>query len=248
MKKIFLLAIVAMFASVQSFSQSDTIVKYYAKNGKEVAKDSAVSLIKFFRQSNQWHGLEYDLKKNYLKSEGDYTETNPGTGNGTVSHFNEDGKLNYTVDYAEGKPVERMYFYKSGNKKAYTMYGENGKQISKAWDDKGKEIQNFVTEREAQFKGGEDGWKKYLDKNLNAAIPTLLGLPVGNYEVQVQFVVGTDGIPGAIKVISAPAKCKACATEVVRIMKESPAWDPAILINEPVTTEVTKTIAFQPVK
>ncbi len=72
MKKIILLALVATFASLQSYSQSDTIVKYYGKGGKEVAQDSAVSFIKFFRQSNQWHGLEYDIRKNTLKSEGDY--------------------------------------------------------------------------------------------------------------------------------------------------------------------------------
>jgi hypothetical protein len=248
MKKIFLLTIVAAFAGITSFAQSDTIIKYYSKDGREIGKDSAVSFIKFYRYANQWHGMEYDIKKNYLKSEGDYNDTNPATAVGGVSHFNEDGKLNYTMEYSDGKPVERMYYYKSGNKKSYTMYAENGKQISRAWDDNGKEIKDFVTQRDAEFKGGEDGWKRYLDKNLNASIPTLLGLPAGNYEVQVQFVVGTDGIPGSVKLVSAPPKCKACATEVLRVMKESPAWEPAILNNEPVIFETTKTITFQPVK
>jgi len=248
MNKIFFLAIIAAFAWLPSFSQADTIVKYYSKDGKEVPKESAVSFIKFFKQSGLWHGKEYDMKKNILTSEGDYNETNPATGVGGVNHFKEDGTLDYTMEYGDGKLLERTYFYKSGNKKAYTMYGENGKQISKAWDDNGKEIKNFVTEREAQFKGGEDGWKKYLEKNLNATIPTALGLPVGNYEVQVQFVVAKDGIPTNVKVLSAPAKCKACQTESLRIMKESPAWEPAILNNEPVTVETTKTITFEPVK
>ena len=248
MKKIFLLAIVAAFAWVPSFSQSDTLVKYYSKDGKEVAKDSAASFVKFFKQSGMWHGMEYDLKKNLLKSEGDYNEANLATGVGGVNYFKEDGTLYYTIEYADGKPVERTYFYKSGNKMSYTMYGENGKQISKAWDDNGKELKNFVMQRDAQFKGGEDGWKKYLDKNLNVTIPTALGLAVGNYEVQVQFVVAKDGIPINIKLVSAPPRCKACATEALRIMKESPAWEPAILNNEPVTFETTKTITFEPVK
>jgi hypothetical protein len=248
MKKIFVLAIVAAFGWVPSFSQNDTTVKYYSKDGREVAKDSAVSFVKFFKQSGMWHGVEYDLKKNFLKSEGNYNEANLATAVGGVDHFNEDGKLDHTIEYSDGKPVESTYFYKSGNKKAYTMYGENGKQISKAWDDKGKEIKDFVATRDAQFKGGEDGWKKYLDKNLNATIPTALGLAVGNYEVNVKFVVAKDGIPTDIKLLSAPPRCKACATEALRVMKESPAWEPAILNNEPITFETTKTIAFEPVK
>ena len=248
MKRIFFLAIVAAFAWIPSFSQADTTIKYYNKDGKEVVKDSAVSYVKFFRQANLWHGMEYDIKKNTLRSEGDYNEANLATGVGSVNHFKDDGTLDYTMEYTDGKLVERTYFYKSGNKKSYTMYGENGRQISRAWDDNGKEIKNFITQRDAQFKGGEDGWKKYLDKNLNATIPTALGLPVGNYEVKVQFVVAKDGIPGNIKLVSAPARCKACATEALRVMKESPAWDPAILNNEPVTSETTKTITYQPVK
>ncbi|HEX8460692.1 MAG TPA: hypothetical protein VF623_04660 [Segetibacter sp.] len=248
MKKIILLAIVAVFATMSSFSQNDTIVKYYGKAGKEAPKDSAISFVKFYRQSGMWHGMEYDIKKNTLKSEGDYSEANTAAAVGGVNYFNPDGKLYYTIEYADGKPIERTYFYKSGNKMSYTMYGENGRQISKAWDDNGKELKNFVMERDPQFKGGEDGWKKYLDKNLNATIPTALGLPVGNYEVQLQFVVAKDGIPANVKVVSAPAKCKACATEALRIMKESPAWESAILNNSPIDFEATKTITFEPVK
>src|SRR3982750_1644357 len=114
MKKIFLLAIFAALASVPSFSQTDTLLKYYGKDGKEIVKDSAVSFVKFFKRSNLWHGMEYDLKKNILKSEGDYNEANLATGVGGVNHFNEDGKLNYTMEYADGKPIERTYYYKSG--------------------------------------------------------------------------------------------------------------------------------------
>lgn len=248
MKKIFFLAIVIAFAWVPSFSQNDTTVKYYNKDGREVPKDSAFSYVKFFRQSGMWQGMEYDLRKNSLKSKGNYNEASLATGVGGVDHFNQDGILDHTIEYSDGKPVERTFFYKSGNKKSYTMYGENGKQISKAWDDNGKEIKDFITARDPQFKGGEDGWKKYLDKNLNATIPTALGLPVGNYEVKVQFVVAKDGIPTNIKLISAPPKCKACATEALRIMKESPAWEPAILNNDPVTFDTAISIPFQPVK
>jgi antitoxin component YwqK of YwqJK toxin-antitoxin module len=248
MKRIFLFAFLWAVASVPSFSQSDTTIKYYGKNGKETTKDSAASYVKFFRQANLWHGMEYYTKKPVLKSEGDYNETNLQTAVGSVNHYKEDGKLDYTIEYADGKPLTKTYFYNSGNKKSYTTFSDNGIQLQKGWDDAGKEIKNFIVERQAQFKGGDEGWKKYLEKNLNATIPQAVGAPAGNYEVQVQFVVDKDGIPTNIKAVSVPAKCKACGAEAVRILRESPKWDPAILNNEPVIYEAAQTITFQPVE
>jgi hypothetical protein len=248
MKRFILFAFPAIFASVSSFSQSDTTIKYYGKNGKETTRDSAVSYVKFFRQANLWHGMEYYVKRNVLKSEGDYNEPNVQTGVGTVNYFKEDGKPDYTVEYVDGKPLNKTYYYKSGDKKSYTLYSDKGIQIQKGWDEAGKEIKNFVVERDAQFKGGEDGWKKYLEKNLNLTIPTAVGAPAGNYEVQIQFIVDKDGIPTNLKALSVPARCKACGAEALRMLRESPKWEPAILNNEPVNYETIKTIVFQPVE
>ncbi|MCW3107326.1 MAG: hypothetical protein JWQ09_1832 [Segetibacter sp.] len=248
MKRIFLFAFVAAFAYVPSFSQSDTTTRYYGKSGKETTKDSAVSDVKFFRQANLWHGIEYYTKRNVLKSEGDYNETNLETAVGSVNVYKEDGKPDYTMEYADGKPLNKTYYYKSGDKKSYTLYSDKGIQLQKGWDETGKEIKNFVVEREAQFKGGDEGWKKYLEKNLNATIPAAVGAPAGNYEVRVQFVVDKDGIPTNLKAVSVPAKCKACGAEALRILRESPKWEPAILNNEPVIYETIKIITYEPVE
>ncbi len=248
MKRIFFLVFVAAFAWVTSFSQSDTTTRYYAKNGKETTKDSAVSYVKFFRQANLWHGMEYYATRNILKSEGDYSETNLETAVGSVNNYKEDGKLDFTIEYADGKPLDKTYYYKSGNKKSYTLYSDKGIQMQKGWDDAGKEIKNFVVERQAQFKGGDEGWKKYLEKNLNATIPSAVGAPAGNYEVRVQFVVDKDGVPANLKALSVPARCKACGAEALRVLRESPKWEPAILNNEPVNFEVIQNIIFQPVE
>ncbi|GEO10702.1 energy transducer TonB [Segetibacter aerophilus] len=248
MKRILLVAFVMAFAYAPSFSQSDTTIKYYSKNGKETTKDSAASYVKFFRQSNLWHGMEYYTKRNVLKSEGDYNETNLQTAVGSVNYYKEDGKLDYTTEFADGKPLNKTYFHKSGDKKSYTLYSDKGIQLQKGWDESGKELKDFVVEREAQFKGGTEGWKKYLEKNLNPSIPTAVGAPPGNYEVQVQFLVDKDGIPTNLKAVSVPPKCKACGAEVLRVLRESPKWDPAILNNEPVIYETTQTITFQPVE
>jgi antitoxin component YwqK of YwqJK toxin-antitoxin module len=248
MKRISLFTLIAAFGYFPSFSQSDTTIKYYGKNGKETTRDSALSYVKFFRQANLWHGIEYDTKRNILKSEGDYNETNFQTANGSVNNYKEDGQLDYTVEYADGKPLNKTYFHKSGDKKSYTVYSDKGIQLQKGWDEAGKEIKNFVVEREAEFKGGNEGWKKYLEKNLNATIPSAVGAPAGNYAVQVQFVLDKEGIPTNLKAVSVPVKCKACGAEALRVLRESPKWEPAILNNEPVTFEVIQNIIFDAVE
>lgn len=156
--------------------------------------------------------------------------------------------MDFTVDYADGKPLSKTYFHKSGDKKSYTVYGDKGIEQQIGWDENGKEIKGFVVERPADFKGGSDAWQRYLKKNLNETIPTALGLAAGNYEVQLQFTINTDGIPTNVKAISVPVRCKACGTEALRVIKESPSWDPAILNNVPVVYETTQTITFQPVE
>jgi hypothetical protein len=167
MKTIFFVALSVIFASLSSFAQSDTTIRYYGKNGKETNKDSAVSYVKFFKQANMWHGMEYYMKRGILKSEGDYNEMNLGTAVGTVSNYKEDGKLDYESEYSDGKILNKTYYYNSGKKKSYTAYSDKGVPMQKGWDENGKELKDFVIEREARFKGGEEGWKKYLEKNLS---------------------------------------------------------------------------------
>jgi hypothetical protein len=244
MKTNFFVALLTVFACLSSFAQSDTTIRYYGKNGRETNKDSAVSYVKFFKQANMWHGVEYYMKRASMKSEGVYNEMNLGRAVGTVSNYKEDGKLDYESEYADGKILNKTYYYNSGKKKSYTAYSDKGVPMQKGWDENGKELKDFVIERAARFKGGEEGWKKYLEKNLNASLAADLGLPPGSYDVQLQFVVNRDGILSNLKAVSVPAKCKPCGAEALRVLRESPEWEPAILNNEPVLYPTTQTITF----
>ena len=43
-------------------------------------------------------------------------------------------------------------------------------------------------EKEAKFPGGPDGWKRYLERNLNSSTPVDNGAPPGLYTVTVLFL------------------------------------------------------------
>ncbi|MCY7420744.1 MAG: hypothetical protein LH478_03265 [Chitinophagaceae bacterium] len=114
----------------------------------------------------------------------------------------------------------------------------------KGWDEEGKEIKNYVAERGARFKGGMDGWRKYLQKNLNANVAADAGAPVGTYEVKVSFVVNREGYVSKVKAVDIPKACKPCAVEAINVISSGPNWEPAIQNNEPAVYNAIQFITF----
>ena len=78
---------------------------------------------------------------------------------------------------------------------------------------------------EANFPGGESGWRSYLEQNLNANTPVDHGAPAGSYTVWIQFIVSKDGRISDIKMLTHLGY--GMETEVMRILRKSPPWSPA---------------------
>lgn len=244
MKGLFLSCLLVLFICRHANAQSDTIYHYFSKEYKEVNKDSAFSFIKISRDEKGWFGKEYFFKNNVLKSEGYYTSKDAKSPDGTFKNYNEKGALENITEWNNGKAVSRSYYYKNGNKKSWVSYNDKGVDQQKGWDEAGKEIRHFVTEKEASFKCGMEGWKKYLEKHLNANVAADAGAPIGMYEVKVQFLVTPEGFVSNVKAVSIPAKCKPCASEAVNVLSNSPEWEPAILNNEPVKYQAIQFVQF----
>jgi len=225
------------------FAQSDTSNFYYSQYGLETTKDSAYAVVKFYKQNNVWHGKDYYMKTDILKSEGDYASNDIKTPLGTFNNYDEEGKLDFIAAYNNGQLIEKTFYYKNGSKKSWVSIYENVVKQQKGWDEKGREINKYIVMKEAKFKGGPEGWNKYLSKNTNGGIALDVGAPPGQYKVEVLFKINRDGFIIAAKAISIPEKCKACANEAVRVIRESGKWEPAIFQNE--TVEYT---AIQPFK
>ncbi|MFN8243236.1 MAG: N-acetylmuramoyl-L-alanine amidase [Ferruginibacter sp.] len=82
------------------------------------------------------------------------------------------------------------------------------------------------TETPARFPGGAEGWKNYLLKNLDAAVPAREGWRHGTYTVNVNFIVQKDGSITDIKTENYPGS--KTAQHCIELLKKSPRWEPAI--------------------
>lgn len=95
---------------------------------------------------------------------------------------------------------------------------------------------------EATFPGGIDEWRHFLERNLNPSVPVDNGAPCGKYTVYVQFIVDKEGRVSDIKPLTREGF--GMEQEVVRIMKESGEWDPAMMNGKPVKAYRKQPVTF----
>lgn len=98
-------------------------------------------------------------------------------------------------------------------------------------------------EIEADYPGGVQAWRNYLEKNLDPSVPVDKGAPAGNYMVLVQFVVDKEGNLSEIKSLTNHGY--GMEQEVLRIIKNSGKWNPAIQDGRPVKAYRKQPVTFQ---
>ena len=101
-------------------------------------------------------------------------------------------------------------------------------------------------EVEAYFAGGEASWRSYLENNLNPATPVVNGAPAGMYTVYIQFIVSIDGKVSDVKSLTKHGY--GMEAEVMRIIRKSPIWVPAIQHGRPVNAYRKQPVTFQVVE
>jgi TonB family protein len=98
-----------------------------------------------------------------------------------------------------------------------------------------------IYEKVPSFPGGLKGWSKFLELNLRYPHDALSMQVQG--VVKVKFVVQKDGSISDLEILSSPHK--SMSAEVLRLMKKSPSWVPAIQLNKPVNYRHIQSVAFK---
>lgn len=96
---------------------------------------------------------------------------------------------------------------------------------------------------EAKFPGGQDAWRKFLERNLNQQTPADNGAAPGNYTVTVSFLVDKNGNISQVQALTDPGY--GCASEAVRVIQKGPKWTPAIQNGRNVIYRQKQNITFQ---
>lgn len=173
-----------------------------------------------------------------------------GAGNGVDVQWFDNGVVAHAGRWENDTvKVNRWNYYQYNGKLLASEDYKEGKKIAcHCFDETGKELDPSLClrEEEAYFPGHEKGWMNFLVNNLNSEVPAKKRAPEGAYTVIVQFVVDKDG---AVKDIT-PLTHLGFGTEeeVVRILRKSPRWVPALQFGrnvrayrkQPVTFMVSK--------
>lgn len=151
-----------------------------------------------------------------------------GAGNGVQVSWYESGAVS-SAGYWVSDTIKKgrwKYYHENGTVKAVEDY-VNGQRISgSCYDEAGQKLDSATcSEKEASFPNGDNGWRLFVQRNLNATVPVKMGAPAGQYTVMVQFVVDTEG--RLEKIRSLTRFGFGMEEEVERLLRASPRWLPA---------------------
>lgn len=96
---------------------------------------------------------------------------------------------------------------------------------------------------EAQFPGGIEGWRRFLERNLNKDIASENGAPAADYSVIISFIVNKDGIISDVRAENDPGY--GTKAEAIRVIQKGPRWTPAVQNGRNVIYRQKQKITFR---
>lgn len=93
-----------------------------------------------------------------------------------------------------------------------------------------------------KFPGGGDSFLKYLEK-MGKALAGSLPEGVKKANILVEFIVDVDGVPTNFKVVKGVSED--FDDELITVLEQMPAWQPAILNEKPVAKKIKQTMVIE---
>jgi hypothetical protein len=156
---------------------------------------------------------------------------------GTWSFYDDTLGTYLSINYENGRETERRDYV---SKVIKTPAGEKTFDEEKRERDSIKQRNKtlHVDEKEAVFKGGPAGYKKYLEKNLNP--PTNL---VKTGTVKMQFIINKSGKVQDLLLLRSVQL--SADIEALRVLSEMPDWTPAYQNGKNVFYQCLQSLTFQ---
>jgi antitoxin component YwqK of YwqJK toxin-antitoxin module len=237
--------IIIALSSSKTYSQ-DIITKYYDSSWHVSAKDSAIYYATFQKEDTVYRVTSYWVRSNKLNGVSTYADTNFRVGIGLQKRYYESGALQDSIYFSNKGNIETGYRYKENGQLDYRIFSDpkNGGISGEHYDSAGNKIPGYFTfQKEAMFPGGSNAWLNYMYSNLKTDIAARHKAPVGKYTVTISFLVDKNGKVGEVKALVDPGY--GTAEEVMRVIKKSPDWIPAIQNDKPVIYRQKQNITFQ---
>ncbi|MEO6329656.1 MAG: TonB family protein [Ginsengibacter sp.] len=233
-----------IFALCSLYGNSQTVTKYYDDHWREVPADKAIYYAKFVKDASVYQCTAYWKDNNVLRGTGTYPDTTLTSPDGTLVRYDRKGNLEDSISYAEGQTDFSYHYYPNGQVAVHyhLPYGKK-EGITETFDENGKKIKNFIMSREVEFKGGEDAWQAYLKKNTEKDL-TLKGSRGGvTVTAEVEFIIDEEGQVTNQKIIRSSGY-KNVDKDALRVISESPKWNPAISYNKTVKANKVQSVVY----
>lgn len=181
-----------------------------------------------------------------LRKDGSLAEINIAdqNGNGIFQDYHENGQVRLLGRVMAGERQGTFTFKREdGTKMMNVVYLKDSIIQTKCFENDGVTPAkgSCIFEKVAEFPGGNDGWANFLTKQLKypdfAIDKNIEGV------VRVMFNVLVDGTIEEFEILSSPHE--SLSKEVLRLMKKSPKWEPAILYNKPVIYRHVQEVTFR---
>ena len=210
------------------------VVRYFDKSWEPTESQKSMYTAEFIKDGENYTCIFYWTGTSTVAGKGTYLDTTVAKPIGLLTGYFRNGAIEDSNYYDKnGSLLYQFHYYKNGKLEVhYQSSGDDKQPIIEAFDENGKKIKNYIFSKEAQFRGGDAAWKKFIAKTVNndLRIPGKEGLSV---TVKILFAINEMGNTSSIKVIESSG-VKQVDADAARVILSSPAWDNAIYLNKPV--------------
>lgn len=245
---LFVITLIFCFISISSSAQNSTLTKYFDSTWNPTSKDAAFYFTEMIKVDTFYKCTSYWMKSKKLFCKSAYADTLFANPVGLLIRYYENGKIEDSSYFNPDGTFKNTYHYYN-NGKIWVHYQnslKSKKEITEAYDINGNRIDDFIYSKEASFQEGSAEWKSFIAQNLKTTVPVTKGAPIGTYQVVVNFLVRKSG-----KLTDIEAETNlgfGMEDEVMRVIRKSPKWNPAVLMGktvdayrrQPITFVVTK--------